>query len=47
MKKVLSFCVDHQMVTQEPSIGYGEAAPGSASQLRFDPSYIRLVAAKK
>ena len=47
MKKVLSFCVEHQMVTQEPNIGYGEAAAGSASQLRFDPSYIRLVAAKK
>ncbi len=44
MNKVLDFCVSHQMVTEKPSVGYGDAA---GSRLLFDPTYMKLVQEKK
>lgn len=46
MKKVVDFCVSHEITASAPKVGYGskEEAPGVA--LRFDPSYIKLVSAK-
>ncbi len=44
MAKVLDFCVSHQMVTEKPSVGYGDAA---GSKLLFDPAYMKLVQEKK
>ena len=40
MKKVVKFCVDHEMVEKEPAVGYGADAPGV---LLFDPSFMQEV----
>jgi len=46
MKKVVDFCVSHEITPKAPEIGYGtkREAPGAA--LRFDPSYIKLAGGK-
>ena len=44
MTKVLDFCLSHQMVTEKPSVDYGNAA---GSKLLFDPAYMKLVQEKK
>ena len=47
MKKVVDFCVSHDITDKAPTIGYGtkETAPGTA--VRFDPSYIQMVKDRK
>jgi NitT/TauT family transport system substrate-binding protein len=47
MKKVVAFCASHDIVPREPVIGFGDAAAAKDVMLRFDPSYIRKVAAGK
>jgi NitT/TauT family transport system substrate-binding protein len=46
MKKVLKFCVDHEIVPNETKVGYGDKAQAAAAQLRFDPTFIKEVATK-
>jgi NitT/TauT family transport system substrate-binding protein len=41
MDKVVTFCVDHEVVTGEPKLGYGGEASGVA--LRFDPQFMDRV----
>ena len=40
MKLVVKFCVDHDIVPEVPSVGYGKKADAPNVNLRFDPSYI-------
>jgi NitT/TauT family transport system substrate-binding protein len=47
MKKVVKFCVDHEIVPSEPTIGWGNKAAAPKAQMRFDPTYIKDVVAKK
>jgi NitT/TauT family transport system substrate-binding protein len=46
MKKVVDFCVSHQITEKAPELGYGtkQAAPKAA--FRFDPSYIKMAQEK-
>lgn len=43
MKKVVDFCVSHEITAKAPKVGYGAKQGDAAdSQLRFDPAYILL-----
>jgi NitT/TauT family transport system substrate-binding protein len=46
MTKVVKFCVDRDITQGTPTVGYGTAAEAKDVNLRFDPSYIGLAAAK-
>lgn len=46
MKKVVKFCVDHGMTEKAPEVGYGSAQDAPKASLRFDPSFMKEVAAK-
>lgn len=43
MKKVVKFCLDYEMVEEEPKIGYGSGVSGVA--LLFDPTFMQQVKA--
>src|SRR5262249_20408740 len=43
MKRVTRFCVSRNVIPQEPRVGYGPATDAPDAELRFDPSYIRIV----
>jgi NitT/TauT family transport system substrate-binding protein len=47
MEKVVTFCVRHDIVPQEPKVGYGDKAGAADAMLRFDPSYMQAAAAKR
>ena len=47
MKKVVDFCVNHEITARAPTVGYGTKADAEDARLRFDPSYIKLVAEKR
>jgi NitT/TauT family transport system substrate-binding protein len=47
MKKVVDFCVAHEITATAPKVGYGTKGEGAGAALRFDPSYIKMVAEKK
>jgi NitT/TauT family transport system substrate-binding protein len=46
MKKVVDFCVSHEITPSAPKVGYGTKGEAPGVALRFDPSYIKLVSAK-
>lgn len=46
MEKVVGFCVKAGIVPSAPKIAYGSKT-GEAADLRFDPSYIQAVVAKR
>ena len=46
MKKVVKFCVDHEIVPKEPETGYGDKKSAGTASFRFDPTYIKLYEAK-
>ena len=46
MEKVVKFCVTHEIVPKAPSVGYGAKSDAPEAALRFDPSYMKEVAAK-
>jgi len=46
MKKVVAFCVDYEIVEDEPKVGYGPKDAAGDVTLRFDPSYIEALSAK-
>lgn len=46
MQKVVAFCVSHQITASTPKVGYGTKQDAPDAVLRFDPSYIKLAAAK-
>jgi NitT/TauT family transport system substrate-binding protein len=41
MKKVVDFCVSHEITAKAPKVGYGTKQEGGGAALRFDPSYIK------
>jgi len=43
MKRVVSFCVDHEIVPEPPAIAYGSKKDAPKAALRFDQSYIQKV----
>ena len=43
MKKVVNFCINHEIVNREPSLSYGNQGQ---ADLRFDASYIEKVQSK-
>jgi ABC-type nitrate/sulfonate/bicarbonate transport system substrate-binding protein len=45
-KRVSKFCLETEIVKQEPKLGYGSEKV-AGTQLRFDPSYIQKVRDKK
>jgi ABC-type nitrate/sulfonate/bicarbonate transport system substrate-binding protein len=47
MKTVVDFSVAHKFIDKAPKIGYGSADTAGDSQLRFDPTYIKMVKDKK
>jgi NitT/TauT family transport system substrate-binding protein len=46
MKKVVDFCVSHEITSSAPKVGYGTKEEASGANLRFDPSYIKLASGK-
>jgi len=46
MKKVVDFCVSHEITATAPKVGYGTKAETGGVALRFDPSYIKLASEK-
>lgn len=46
MKKVVSFCIDYEIVEGSPKIGYGTKSEAGKVSLRFDPSYIEAYTKK-
>lgn len=47
MKRVVQFCVTHDIVKQPPTVAYGKASGAGNVMLRFDPAYIETYSAKK
>jgi NitT/TauT family transport system substrate-binding protein len=47
MEKVVGFCVKAGIVPNAPKLAYGPPKAGEAADLRFDPSYIQAVTAKR
>lgn len=47
MQQVVKFCVDHQIVREQPKVGFGSAAESSGVHLRMDPSYLQEYQAKQ
>jgi ABC transporter binding protein (urea carboxylase system) len=45
MDRVVSFCVDHEITGRAPALSYGKTKEGNKAELRFDPTYIEMVAA--
>ncbi|MBU1170658.1 MAG: hypothetical protein KKD44_13940 [Proteobacteria bacterium] len=43
MKKVVSFCVAHDIVSQPPTLSYGNAEPQKPVMLSFNPMFIEKV----
>lgn len=46
-QRVVDFCVKQTIVPKAPTLGYGTKAEAGAVALRFDPSFVREVAARK
>jgi hypothetical protein len=46
-KKVTDFCVKQEITPSAPKVGYGTKAEAAGVNLRFDPSYIKDVTARK
>lgn len=44
---VVDFCVKHEIIPQKPAIGYGTKEQAPDTQLKFDPTYIKMVAERK
>lgn len=47
MARVVKFCVSHQITEKAPMVGYGGKADAPGANLRFDPTYLRLVQEKR
>ncbi|MBI5387955.1 MAG: hypothetical protein HZA90_25105 [Verrucomicrobia bacterium] len=47
MDKVVKFCVAHQITASAPKVAYGTKADAPGANLRFDPSYLKQVQAKR
>lgn len=45
--KVIDFCVQQEITASAPKVGYGTKAEAAGVNLRFDPSYIKMVQDKK
>ena len=46
MKKVVKFCIGHGMVEKAPEVGYGPNDSAPNASLRFDPTFMKEVAAR-
>jgi NitT/TauT family transport system substrate-binding protein len=47
MEQVVKFCVEHQIVREQPKVGFGAADKAPGVHLRMDPSYLQEYQAKK
>jgi len=47
MKRVIDFCVDHEITGRSPAVSYGAPEEGNKAELRFDPTYIQKVTLKQ
>lgn len=47
MDQVVKFCVDHQIVREQPKVGLGKSEQAPGVHLRMDPSYLQEYQAKK
>lgn len=47
MKRVVDFCVAHEITASAPRIGYGAKSEAEGAHLRFDPTYIERVASQR
>jgi ABC-type nitrate/sulfonate/bicarbonate transport system substrate-binding protein len=47
MKKVVEFCVKHEITASAPKVGYGTKATAPDVALRFDPTYLQKVQERK
>ncbi len=43
MKKVVEFCVSHEITPSDPGVGYGTKADAPKARLRLDPSFIKEI----
>ncbi|MBT5925757.1 MAG: ABC transporter substrate-binding protein [Verrucomicrobia bacterium] len=46
MDRVVTFCVDHEITGRAPELSYGKTEEGNKAELRFDPTYIQMVASQ-
>ncbi len=47
MERIVDFCVSHKIVDAKPQVAFGSKDSAGNAQLRFDPTYIKLVAEKQ
>jgi hypothetical protein len=47
MEQVVKFCVEHQIVREQPKVGFGSADKAPGVHLRMDPSYLQEYQGKK
>lgn len=47
MKRVVDFCVDHEITGRSPALSFGIPQESDQAELRFDPSYIQKVTMKQ
>jgi NitT/TauT family transport system substrate-binding protein len=47
MKKVVEFCLGHEIVPKAPAVGYGSKAEAPDADFRLDPSFVTMVKEKK
>ena len=46
VRSIVEFCLDHDIVPNEPTVGYGTKSDATDAHFRLDPSYIKKVVAK-
>jgi len=46
MKRVVDFCVSHDITPKAPKVGYGTKQEAADAALRFDPSYLKTMSEK-
>ena len=46
MKRVVDFCVSHDITPKAPKVGYGTKQEVADAALRFDSSYLKMVSEK-
>jgi len=47
MKKVVTFCVDNEVVERAPQVGYGSSSEAPDADFRFDPTFVKMAAEKR
>lgn len=47
MKKVVDFCVAHEITPKAPTVGYGSKSEAADADFRLDPTFVTMVQEKK